>query len=172
MYSSWIQLKNILILQLLVLSTLTAKDKDYILHVLKMAASQQQSPGCNPILKVILEGLYDDECILSTLRGCPNIIKDIWNEINQFYMKQIVLPAESYSNRQKYMCDMSNMKDFVKDDFISERFLSGIYLYDQWWSDSPSDYSFLPPSDININMMPFIVGVTLKKCKLPGTVLV
>ena len=29
------------------------------------------------------------------------------------------------------------------------------------------DYSFPPPTDININMMPFIVGFTFEKSQLP-----
>lgn len=137
------------------------------------ADTQQQNPSLNPILRVILEGLYDDQCILSTLRGCPNIVKEIWTEVTQFYKKQIVLPIameKDDSKRFTFRYSESNMRKFIKDSFVSESFLSAIYLYNQWfWPEHPNEYSFPPPSDININMMPFVVGDSLKNCKLPGT---
>ena len=33
---------------------------------------------CVPILKLILEGLYDEESNLNKLRGCQNVMKIIW----------------------------------------------------------------------------------------------
>ena len=38
-----------------------------------------------PILKVFLEGLYDEESNLSRLRGCDHIIKAIWTDVRDYY---------------------------------------------------------------------------------------
>ena len=37
-----------------------------------------------PILKIILEGLYDEESNLNKLRGCPNVMKIIWTNVMEY----------------------------------------------------------------------------------------
>ena len=37
----------------------------------------------NLILKTFLEGLYDEDCVLSKLRGCLHILKQIWNNVRR-----------------------------------------------------------------------------------------
>ena len=46
----------------------------------------------NPILKVLLEGVYDTDCVLSKLRGCPHLLKDIWRDVRRSCLSQISLP--------------------------------------------------------------------------------
>ena len=46
----------------------------------------------NPILKVLLEGVYDADCVLSKLRGCPHLLKDIWRDVRRSCLSQISLP--------------------------------------------------------------------------------
>ena len=46
----------------------------------------------NPILKALLCGVYDSECVLSKLRGCPHLLKKIWREVKCYYLAQITLP--------------------------------------------------------------------------------
>ena len=38
-----------------------------------------------PILKIFLEGLYDEGSNLSKLRGCQHIIKAIWTDVRDYY---------------------------------------------------------------------------------------
>lgn len=37
------------------------------------------------ILKVFLEGLYDENCNLSKLRGCDHILQTIWSDVRSYY---------------------------------------------------------------------------------------
>ena len=37
-----------------------------------------------PILKIILEGLYDEESNLNKLRGCQNVMKIIWTNVFEY----------------------------------------------------------------------------------------
>ena len=43
---------------------------------LRVMSNPRKSGGIlNPVLKVYLEGLYDENCNLSKLRGCPHLVK-------------------------------------------------------------------------------------------------
>ena len=52
------------------------------------------SSSKNPILKVFLDGLYDDECVLSKLQGCPNILHNIWNDVREYWEEKIKTPED------------------------------------------------------------------------------
>jgi hypothetical protein len=39
----------------------------------------------NPLIRVILEGVYDNESPLSALRGTPHIVRNIWEMIVEYY---------------------------------------------------------------------------------------
>ena len=45
----------------------------------------------NPALKIFLEGLYDQDCNLSKLRGCPYLVMRIWKEVRNFWREKIIL---------------------------------------------------------------------------------
>ena len=34
-----------------------------------------------PVSKVLLDGLYDADCLLSQLRGCQHVMKVIWEKV-------------------------------------------------------------------------------------------
>ena len=93
----------------------------------------------NPVLKILLEGLYDEGCNLSKLRGCPHIVKTIWMDVQNFWKRKIIVPS------------------------IYEKIPDGIFFAPICWSlhdEEAEKYSFPEPSDININMMPFIGTVS------------
>ena len=46
------------------------------------------------IQKTILEGVYEDECQLSKLRGCPHILRAIWENVRSFWRQAIALPYQ------------------------------------------------------------------------------
>ena len=97
--------------------------------------SKDMSLVPNPMLKVFLEGLYDEGCNLSKLRGCPHIVKTIWMDVQNFWKRKIIVPS------------------------IYEKIPDGIFFAPICWSlhdEEAEKYSFPEPSDININMMPFI----------------
>ena len=91
------------------------------------------------ILKVILDGLYDEDCPLSKLRGCPHVMKFIWKDVRDYWKSKVFLPD-------------------MKKDVHRFRFFSAIKHTDfdldpegiEWYLKFPE------PSGININMMPFL----------------
>ena len=49
-----------------------------------------------PISKVLLEGLYDKECVLSHLRGCQHVMRRIWEELLDYWTQAIRLPVKDF----------------------------------------------------------------------------
>ena len=48
----------------------------------------------NPIIRVIFEGVHDDESTLSALRGTPHIIRIIWEIITSYWKSLIASGTE------------------------------------------------------------------------------
>ena len=46
----------------------------------------------NLLVKVLLEGVYDEGCVLSKLKGCPHILGMIWRDVTRNWLAQIQLP--------------------------------------------------------------------------------
>ena len=107
----------------------------------------------NSILKTILEGLYDEDCVLSKLRGCPHILKQIWTIVRTFWEDSIYLPFENESNMYEV-----HEREKPVESCESWTFYSPIAFGDE-------RCSFPEPSDINVNMMPFLVGESFEACR-------
>ena len=90
-----------------------------------------------PILKVILEGLYDEESTLSRLRGCHHVIKAIWTYVQDCYESAISWPLNSKCN-------------------------DGLIGSSQFFK-----FPLPVGIGININMMPFICSESFDNCRLP-----
>ena len=90
-----------------------------------------------PILKVFLEGLYDEESTLSRLRGCDHVIKAIWTYVHDNCESAISWPLNSNCNYG--LIDSSQFSKFPLPVGIG----------------------------ININMMPFICSESFDNCRLP-----
>ena len=45
---------------------------------------------CSPILKILLEGIYDEGSNLARLRGCQHVIKIIWTKIQEYYKPKVI----------------------------------------------------------------------------------
>ena len=114
----------------------------------------------NLILKVVLDGLYDEDCPLSRLRGCYHILKTIWAEVRQYWEAAIQLPNE---DREFEGCWGDHVMHNVRSP-ASRTFAAPVSCLEYNYPDYPD---FPEPSGININMMPFIVGETFEECKLP-----
>ena len=113
--------------------------------------------GINPILKIILEGVYDDSSPLSTLRGTPHIVQMIYTYLIE-YWKLLILchdeDKESEENILKISRDQlqpGEVKDFSANNFVLET----------------TRIAFPPPQDLNIHMMPFVLENSFEKCYLP-----
>ena len=121
--------------------------------------------------KTLLEGVYDgDQCPLSTLRGCPHILKTIWRDVETFWRKAIILPYErledieddfntvmGYTGRYRWRVSPYVCPKEDEDSFHSWLYFTNIL--------HKSDFSFPEPTNIKINMMPFLVGETFEDCK-------
>ena len=49
----------------------------------------------NKILKVILEGLYEENCPLSKLRGCYHVLKFIWSDVRDYWKSKVCLKMQT-----------------------------------------------------------------------------
>ena len=116
------------------------------------------SSNFNSISKILLEGLYDEGSPLHKLRGCQHIMLIIWNDLISYWKGLIKLPVPP-TPRKSCSFEFS----IPNDDSLPSCF----YL-------TPVNHGirngFPDPSDININMMPFIVGDTFEACKLPENI--
>ena len=117
----------------------------------------------NPILKVFLEGIYDQECPLHQLQGLWHILKRIWLYVRCYWEQKI-----------KETGHLKNQKQFKHGDMISYINIHAPTNYECFpfidfrIIDGSSCYKFFPkPSDININMMPFIMHDSFEGSCLP-----
>ena len=104
----------------------------------------------NPVLKIFLEGLYDKDCHLSKLRGCPYIVMRIWKEVRNFWGGKIPLPRinnedsfkksgigydneivnlckESFKSQTYFAPDMSKVGYYMEVSLKTYRDLHGYY---------------------------------------------
>ena len=93
-----------------------------------------------PLLKVFLEGLYDDECHLSKLRGLYFILKAIWTDVVQYHCKGI----------RKCGCGIAKVQECQCVPY-------------------PKLPAPMGMGGLNVNMLPFICGREFKDYKLPET---
>ena len=126
--------------------------------------SEEMRLNLNPVLKIFLEGLYDENCNLSKLRGCPYIVMRIWKEVRDFWNEKITLPL---IKDEDFIKNGSGFLDLCKESFKSETYFAPLCLRMSYY-DEGEKYSFPAATDININMMPFIVGEDFENCKLPN----
>jgi hypothetical protein len=57
----------------------------------------------NSIIRVILEGVYDNESPLSALRGTPHIVRNIWEMIVEYYKHLIQIGEIPVKPKHKSM---------------------------------------------------------------------
>ena len=113
----------------------------------------------NKLVKTLLEGVYDESCVLHKLRGLPHIVQEIWKEVRQYWLNQIQLPrVRAKDDYECVSCEDHDSRICYKSN-NSAMFLAPITDIHQ-----TQYYKFPKPSKININMMPFIVGLTFEDC--------
>ena len=115
------------------------KDKIVSEEISNEEAETDKFPRLNPVARVLLQGVYDENSPLSKLSGTPNVLQMIWNMI-KLYWKSLI---------------KSNPPDTEEEDECGVAYLP--------YRNAP----FPTPQGINISMMPFIMGRTFKECHLP-----
>ena len=118
----------------------------------------------DPITKVFLEGVYDEECVLFKLNGLWHLLKQIWRYVKKFWKASL---KDTTSIRDKLKFEEGDSVSYLNlmrpIDFERFPFASGCaYVY------GDEGVSFPEPNSININMMPFILHESFEKCRLPS----
>ena len=126
----------------------------------------------NPVLKIFLEGLYDKDCHLSKLRGCPYIVMRIWKEVRNFWGEKITLPPinDEDSFKKSGIRYDDEIVNLCKESFKSETYFAPVHDMGKvgCYAHMARKYSFPEPTDINVIMIPFIAGQNFKYCELPN----
>ena len=58
----------------------------------------------NPVLKILLTGVYDPGSPLANLRGCPHIVRAIWIEVTAYWKSLIQFPNDQEESDVDYRC--------------------------------------------------------------------
>ena len=114
--------------------------------------------GINPILRTILEGVYDTTSPLNNLRYTPHLVQKIWKDIVEYWKSMIKIGV-----------------DIESDPELNKAALLHQCKWDRYFQLSTPDVFFLrcspitfpKPKDININMMPFKMCHKFEDCYLP-----
>lgn len=103
----------------------------------------------NKILKVILEGLYEENCPLSKLRGCYHVLKFIWSDVRDYWKSKVFLKMQPSFDRL-------GLQPIPQSDRIT--FCKAISHLDYNLDpEGMENYLKFPESSgINIKMMPFL----------------
>ena len=121
-----------------------------LIYRLKMASKRSLKGTQNPILKVILEGIYDEESILFELNGKWPILHKIWLHL-----------CKGWKDGIKTTSGVRGKEVFDLDDCISYMSLYSISWCKRW--------SFPQPCNIEVTMMPFLLAdcMSFEKSGLP-----
>ena len=125
----------------------------------------------NKMSRVLLEGIYDPDCVFSMLRGCPHLLEKIWTLLVMNWRKVVQFPAEL--NKEDFTWDLygRDEEDYtLKEVHPNAFFLAPIYPEHDFWGPKKERLRFPGASNININMMPFILERTFANCRLPENV--
>ena len=103
---------------------------------LPVVSNPRKSGGISsPVLKVYLEGLYDENCNLSKLRGCPHLVTRIWTEVKNFWKSKIILPSTLNNklggNEERFGYSIQKpVVNFEEKSFKSELFLAPLCQFE------------------------------------------
>ena len=109
----------------------------------------------NPVARVLIQGLYDEDSDLFRLNGMYHILRLIWKYVISYWKQNI---KDTYYPRPHWTNDQGS-KSFLD--------LSYHNLYHPRPPHSCSSVNFPKPSGLNINMMPFVMWDSFEKCRLP-----
>ena len=135
----------------------------------------------NPIVKALLQGIYDDNNDLSRLRGMWHILRHIWRFVITFYKENIKVtellnPDETESDKKKdctHGASYLNLRGFIPTPSYftpseGDGRSPGSLVRGRDWHQyrvvfGYNEIEFPKPTGININMMPFICVLVFKE---------
>ena len=125
-----------------------------------MSESKDIITRLNPVARAILQGLYDTESPLHKLLGLHYVLKAIWNNVIDHWRSRIKVSIgyDTLGPFPKPLSSPLNDEWFVS--FVKVKTGSGYH-------HGELAVQFPKPTDININMMPFVMESDFKKTKLP-----
>ena len=104
----------------------------------------------NHVLSCLIDGVIDPACVLFALNGTTHILEKIWNLVTEYW---------------RGLIQFSNPIDVdEEDDYFSVCYPDESYVLEV---SHPGDVQFPEPSNICINMMPFVMERTFEDSKLP-----
>ena len=106
---------------------------------------------------------------LSVDLGCPHITKAIFEHVNYFWKSKIEFPPPKLTDHTDDGFVVIEVLDKNEDHFKSQTFFTPIYQ-SYFAVRDEGKHKFPKPTDININMMPFLVAEDFKSAKLPSYV--
>ncbi len=122
----------------------------------------------NPIVKVFLEGIYDENSELFKLNAFWYIKRKIWRYVKNFWKSSIKINpafdprARSFETERSYI--NLNSRSYMNESIYVD-YREYPYIY--------RDVVFPKPKGININMMPFVMDgmeeQNFEKCCLPSS---
>ena len=122
----------------------------------------------SPILKVFMEGVYDEDCMLSMFHGKWPVLQKIWSYVYQYLTDSI---KDTSSIKSKSRFDDNDSVSFLNlhkpTDYQCFPFVPGCAAWNAAWNNYEESLTFPKSSDININMMPFILAKSFKESQLP-----
>ena len=136
-----------------------------------LKSKEGKSHRLNPIARALLQGIYDENSELHKLNGMWHILQQIWREIIFYWKLHIKCTADPQDDENQPRSSADPKGE--EDEFRSYLNLSLSAIYPQPKSDPwyftyiGSPISFPEPSELNINMMPFVMGYKFESCFLP-----
>jgi len=142
------------------------KDRDEIYE--KPISNYNLNLDTDRMLKVYLEGIYDPDCPFSMLRGCPHLLKKIWKLIVDHWKEIIQFPSPLAREDFEWKCFRGCVDDYTKKEVHPDAFfLVPIFPENSFFGSKEEPLRFPTPSNININMMPFILEKSFEGYQLP-----
>jgi len=118
----------------------------------------------NPVLRALLEGVYDEGSQLYKLQGLVDVLEAIWGDVRKHWQAHILQctlrrPMDDHLDWTSHYAENDDEDTWPDSVSASENGLAYAKL---------SRVHFPAPSKINVNMMPFIMNTkTFKDCRLP-----
>jgi hypothetical protein len=120
-----------------------------------MCEKKEEITRLNPVARAIMQGLYDPESPLHKLLGMHNVLKAIWNNVVEYWKSKI-----TKSDILAYIENPEGDVPYVS--FAKVQTKAIVYI-----NEKDVVVEFPKPTDININMMPFIMERNFQETKLP-----
>ena len=121
----------------------------------------------NPILKIFMEGVYDENCELFKFQGKWPILQKIWSYVYQYLIASIKTSDISLKERLEEDDSVSLLNFHKPSDRDCLLFSPDGQYQNQPTMANEDPLIFPKPSDIDIHMMPFIFAKSFKDSKLP-----